>query len=479
MLETIVLRFRDFGADSIAEHLQIIRERGSVWWGWWRKDEVEPDRLDVLEEFRALVASRGMVSVWLYDRPGNRFFQAPVVDCVLASKPGERIETPDKALTPTYYSQVPNPAWFRLADIKPVSPETFVKLVGGAPIGDATLYTIRQEGIGRTLEPGPRVEGPVPVRGNTIVHISDIHFGVDHGFPDLSERGRFSLLDRLRADIVKMANNDVALLVVSGDLTSRADGNQLLNRAEGFLNDLAAACNITTDQVIIVPGNHDIPLEAAFSPHDYSHEKTFSGFLRSFHKKAPPLLRTFQFQDGQRVEVLALSSVKLRDKTLMEYGYIEWPLYEGQLHSLAPRPRPGLRMAVMHHHLVPASRVEQVDPDYKAGRVSVTLDAGNVMEGLQEHDFNLVLHGHQHVPALTRLTRWRLKDDSPDLAGGDEGFYVVAGGSAGARATRLSSEMTYNSYGLLRLNNGHLNIRVRSFNPEAGPRDHCRAVLPL
>src|SRR6478672_8229486 len=73
-----------------------------------------------------------------------------------------------------------------------------------------------------------------------------------------------------------------------------------------------------------------------------------------------------------------------------------------------------------------------------ATRLSVTLDAGSVVEGLQSHGFQLALHGHQHVPAITRIDRGSAVDGNVELSHGG-GMVVLAAGSAGA--TRLSDEM--------------------------------------
>src|SRR5262249_48072374 len=153
------------------------------------------------------------------------------------------------------------------------------------------------------------------------------------------------------------------------------------------------------------PGNHDIALKK-FRPQDYSHETPFHLFTKEFYGRTMlyPQLRRFTLPSGRALEFLGVNSVRLRHESEKQFGYVQWPLYEDVLRE-SPRDPDALRIAALHHHLVPALREESIDPGYPDAAVSVTLDAGAVIEGLQTYDFSLVLHGHQHVPAATRITR--------------------------------------------------------------------------
>ena len=85
--------------------------------------------------------------------------------------------------------------------------------------------------------------------------------------------------------------------------------------------------------------------------------------------------------------------------------------------NITPHDRNTVRIAVLHHHLVPAPREEVPTTDYPLASVSVTVDAGAVIAGLQRHHFELALHGHQHVPAATNVSRGVVDDGSHDLSG--------------------------------------------------------------
>jgi hypothetical protein len=69
-MPTIVLRFRDLPKPTIPEHASVIRDTGSVWWGWW-------------------------------------------------SLPGEApIPAPDRTKVPSYHADTSQRAWFELSDIR-------------------------------------------------------------------------------------------------------------------------------------------------------------------------------------------------------------------------------------------------------------------------------------------------------------------------------------------------------------------------
>ncbi len=78
-----------------------------------------------------------------------------------------------------------------------------------------------------------------------ILHISDIHFG----------RIDDSVLEDLKAFILAR-KSELNLIIVTGDLTQRAKKKEFLNARE-FLDSLHCP-------VVVVPGNHDVPLYNIF-----------------------------------------------------------------------------------------------------------------------------------------------------------------------------------------------------------------------
>jgi hypothetical protein len=88
----IALRFRDLGSiDTIAEHRAIMRDEGSVWWGWWKKETEKPH-----DDLRELFRAPG--KVLLVDRSTRRSFLATC----LKARNGADAEV-DAARVPAYY----------------------------------------------------------------------------------------------------------------------------------------------------------------------------------------------------------------------------------------------------------------------------------------------------------------------------------------------------------------------------------------
>jgi hypothetical protein len=159
---------------------------------------------------------------------------------------------------------------------------------------------------------------------------------------------------------------------------------------------------------------------------------------------------------------------------------VDWQACETLLKAAPPPEKGTIRIAVLHHHLMSALRDERLpDADYPDGSVSVTLNAGTVIEGLQRYGFGLVLHGHQHTPGLYTVARGRLEQGSLALQRLDEPVYALAGGSAGARADRIDGEVRDNAYALLTVGADNIATMVRSYNPSGVVRDLFNARLHL
>ncbi|MET4390098.1 putative MPP superfamily phosphohydrolase [Bradyrhizobium sp. F1.4.3] len=456
MPDTCVLRFRDIeGDDTVQKHRQLISASGSVWWGWWKK-LAEPDRWREIEELQDK-ARKEALSVGLFDYSTPSFFVANMVDCVVTK--GERVLSPDARQTPSYASEKRCPAWFRFAAIEEVTAAEFEERFGPPPSGDGTFFPIWRDRSRASL----KLSDPIKASRPSILHLSDIHFGTDFGFPQRSGPGQTPLLDVIERDL---RDDPPGLIVVSGDITSRADANVLQNEGLRFLRALSDALKVPKECFVIVPGNHDIALQN-YAPTDYSHEAAYNLFTKEFFGREMkcPELRRFGFPNGRTIELLAMNSVRLRHKAESQFGYVQWRLYDDAL-RLTERNPDDFRIAVLHHHLVPASREERTDPNYKEAAISVTLDAGAVVEGLQSNGFKLALHGHQHVPAIARIDRGSPVGGKVKLSE-DGGMVVLAAGSAGA--TRLSDEMRDNSYNVIKLLDKGYSVEAKRFNPAKAP----------
>jgi 3',5'-cyclic AMP phosphodiesterase CpdA len=482
MFDSILLRFRDLDTNSILEHHFFITRLGYVWWGWWKKLD-EPDRVSELNYLQYLLL-KGPIEIGLFDASAEgKFFSARLVQCVF--NPGVPMLSPEAVATPVYYNTKAVAAWFKLTSLHPIAKgeESFERLFSASPTGENTLFPVLfrpSTGPSKLIGKSDFAESPIQVAGDMILHLSDIHFG-EYAFPFRESLGQFPLEDILIADLNK-SKSRIGVLIVSGDLTTKADANLLFDNASTFLRTLTDKLHLPRENVIIIPGNHDIPLRKADFT-NYSHESAFKSFLKDFYEKNTEIiqLRRYQFPNGKKLEILTMNSVRLRSPEQMQYGYVQWKLYDSLLSSVSKVDDETIRLAVLHHHLTPSVRVETIDADYPAAAVSLTRDAGEIIEGLQAYGFRVVLHGHQHVPSVTKIARGRLQDDSSTLAGLDEPLYVIGAGSAGT--SRLFPEMRYNTYSLISFDRvgeeNHLRLLIRMFNASGVPRNYIKQNLIL
>jgi hypothetical protein len=172
MRSALILRYRDPGPKTISEHQRILSDGGAVWWGWWRKEGIEPDGLSLLRKY----AGQGRFRIGLIDRDAPATSAA---DCtnVVFDDAGGRIPCPEPELCPEYYRSEECAAWFRLASITQLRPEAYRQEFGPSPVGNQTMYEVR-DGLDNSRQVYPRPDwdlAPTETRGSQILHISEVH----------------------------------------------------------------------------------------------------------------------------------------------------------------------------------------------------------------------------------------------------------------------------------------------------------------
>lgn len=454
MIDTVVLRFRDHqeGVDTISEHRRLIERFKYVWWGWWRKQS-ESGRSRELDELQAR-ARRNPLKIGLFDRSTGRYFSAMASDFVanVVSNGAPELEK-----VPDYYSNSRTiEAWVKLESIKPLTLNQFTETFGEVPTGENTFYPV-ERGRSSTSKDGPDY---YKLSSDYALHISDLHFGADHGFPLKSATGRQTMIRRLKDDIDRLADGRVGMIFVSGDLTTKADANTLLVEGLDFLRSLHGELKVPKEAILVIPGNHDFRL-SEYQPTDFSHERPFNLMLEQFYGAYDPneKIRRFIFPSGHKTEILMINSVRLRKVEESNYGYVEWSMYESKLRKIE-RDNEATRIAMLHHHLLSMPKEELVEADYKHAGVSTTIDSGHVIEGLQAHGFKLAIHGHQHVPGFAKISRSVIQRENAALPESD--LAVLSAGSAGAN--RLTDSMRDNSYNMLRFDRRQIDIDSRRYN---------------
>lgn len=196
---------------------------------------------------------------------------------------------------------------------------------------------------------------------SAILHISDTHFGTET--PAVVE-ALLQLAGDLRPD----------LLVLSGDVTQRARAGQFKGAAE-FLE------RISVSNLLVIPGNHDIPLfnlfARIFSP--------YGNFQRSFGKNLEPV---FESQDLLVVGVNTTRPSRHKD------GEVSPPQIETVSRRLKGASREQLRVVVAHQP-VRATRDSDVSNLLRNHRCAIHAWA--------EAGADLILGGHVHLPHVRPL----------------------------------------------------------------------------
>lgn len=468
-MDTFILRFRDIskGVNTIQEHQKIIIKNGSVWWGWWKKHDEESNE-EYLKSISVDLKKEKILSIGLFNRSTDEYFEANL--CNMEFDFSEQIYTPSQELTPEYYNSQSLFCWFKLSHIKIIQLEEFERKFIKVPSSLEKSFFLSSKS--NTI-----VQQRIKVESNYILHISDIHFGTDYGFPAIKAPDQKPLIDHLDEYINYEKDISIGLILISGDLTSRGDVNQFFQQVINFLNLLCEKFSLTKEKIVIVPGNHDIPLTNADKT-NYSHEETYKAFLNQFYgeKKEISGINTFLLPDNIKVDILRINSIRLREEHESNFGYVGWDDYPRIIQESGISKNKSVKIALLHHHLLPVPNEEALDSLGEFGSVSVTVDSGKVIEGLQNYGFQIVLHGHQHVPGLNKVGRGRREEYNLVL---DKELYLLGAGSLGAKVDRLSGHMRDNSFSILKIQESNIEIEAMQFNMSKKPELYFKTQIKL
>lgn len=462
---SVALGYRDFQdpqGSTIREHKRISDEKGGVWWGWWKK-EFEPDNHRHLEKLKDLSGQRSF-PVGLVDRSTDEYFIAACEGVVSNIDP---VPSPLRLRTPEYYSGKRCRAWFYFTGFESVDRITFVRCFTKVPKSiEATLFPIEN---GKMVDQDRFFHYHDFAHDKLrLLHISDIHLGDDYGFAEKASPGQVPIYERLTNDREKVLEAPPNLIVFSGDITTKSNVEVMRSQGLKFLNKICDIFKLDHDQVVIVPGNHDIPL-MNYVPNDYSHEGEFRALLKDFYGSdmGTSAMHIFGRGERERIEILAMNSIRLRNVELKNFGYVQWGLYEEELRGqgIEAFDKEAKRIAVLHHHLIPVPYEDELEKDYIYASASATIDSGSVIEGLHNYNFDLALHGHQHVPGVSRISRG-INNGRGELHM-DSRLNIVSAGSL--TSSRLANYMRNNSYNYIVETDGGYKVTSYEYTSATGP----------
>lgn len=483
MRHTIILRFSDYEKrDTISRHQAIIKAQQFVWWGWWKKDH-EPMQSEALSE----IEKNRPIEIGLIERIAKKFYSALCTEIVFDPK-GNDMRSPNPKHTPIYYRKSSHPAWFMFSSIKDLTSEEFDGKFGKIPEGDQTLFVVEEGGF--KICPALADVKTIETEGDSILHLSDIHFGEDHAFAVVDRDDAIhepSLVSKICRHI---SSQRIGVVVVSGDIITKGKEKNY-QHAITFLDSLLNCLKLEHKHLVIVPGNHDIYTHGIKNPtRKYKHEQPFRTFLRYFYGEQKDIERLWAFhtQSGWDLYFVGLNSAHLRDKDTMDYGYVGDDRYLPLLQHIAKSNNNKnltelvhdrkLTFAVLHHHILPVllvRRLEKRRPEKpeKYRPVSLTLDAGKLITDLLTNGIYFVLHGHEHVPFIGSTTRAQLGQNTWTK---DE-LFVIGMGSSGKK--HLEDEMRENTFGIYTPQQDGLRVQIKKYNPSIEPQPYMDIVIPF
>ena len=185
-----------------------------------------------------------------------------------------------------------------------------------------------------------------------VIHLSDLHFGRDR--PELV-KPLTDLVNQLAPDLV----------VISGDLTQRARRSQF-QKARAFIDTLAP-------EVLVVPGNHDVPLY-----------NVFRSFLTPFRR-----YRRWIDQDLQQVFVddeILVVGINTVDPLSVQRGRVRSRALSRVRDVFVQHAQDRIRIIVAHHPLEHAPHQQK----------KIMRGADSAMAQFIEAGADMILSGHLH-----------------------------------------------------------------------------------
>lgn len=201
------------------------------------------------------------------------------------------------------------------------------------------------------------------------VHLSDLHFGTEQA----------EVCDALRELIAQQKPRG---LVISGDVTQRAKAHEF-QAASDYLTSVALGLH-----VLVVPGNHDIPLFRVW--------ERATGPYRMFR-------RTFGVVDSVRSEDVGHFRFVLVNTTRW-FRHKQGTLSRTQVsrveRAIGEAPVDKLRAVVLHH---PLPAFDDAGARFRGDFVHFR-DSAEAMRRWAQAGLDLVFCGHTHHPRVLRLT---------------------------------------------------------------------------
>lgn len=459
---SLLMRFKSLGTDdAIKAHKDIIKKKKYVWAGWWAKpDEALPE--NQMDLFPKILETEKELCLFIADANEHLIYPCTVTDVVYSP---DKLLSPEQDCTPAYYSDRPVYIWFRITQIRdgladanclsdysfadynlfPTESDTDYSGFNNTAISTTFLVFIQRRSLMLLRDRGADDRDGIQwintktnfsseygiTKSNSILVLSDLHFSENpeaFSFADCQTK-KVRVLKSLSETVGFATNREpFASLICAGDFAHHAS-EKGFQKAEESLISIIFNHSIDKDNVVFVPGNHDMALSEEGSPQEITitkekakenYEKFYKKIIGTTPNEFCAIGRKILLKNRLPVEIVGLNSCYLQQEKdhFMGMGYVgseQLEFVEKEMGWIDERnnERPeshAFRILVLHHHLYPIEWSLEPASDYP---YSTCLDAVQIMHFAARNSINLIVHGHKHQFEFVRMTRWT--DNKPYL----------------------------------------------------------------
>jgi len=521
----LVIRIGDFGTDdAISEHQDIIDKNDYAWGGWWAQShEYLPDNLNIINTLKVTSQEKEIV-LFLLNSETNKLYRVNVGD-LRYSIEKKKIESPDKARTPEYYQNYPLLLWFKMTKISnPIKDrdinkysycdclkeykitdrynsdiynKKIISSIAELSSQDRSLFFIRKSKNGdeeykvsTLLTRGDKeniATNYKQINGNSIILLSDLHFSDDiskHAFKNSKLKKDYdkkllsqAVYETIINEYGESKAEDIAAAILAGDLTYRGTKTEFSEMKE-FIIGLYNQYAMNMDQIIIVPGNHDIN----FGDKEGETEVDYAGFesklnyielYEDLYKVTPndylAIARKIILKNQLAIDIVGFNSNHLQqvEKRFQGMGFVGAEQIEMIEREMKwSKDSYSYKILVLHHNIHPVEYIQKPEFDYA---YSTCLDAGLLSSFITRNKINLVIHGHKHQEHFIEVG-YKTKDCREG-----ELFYYNTLGLGSAGSTELGHGIS-NSIALLDFNERNT-ISIKVLQISNGNNDNPRELF--
>lgn len=242
--------------------------------------------------------------------------------------------------------------------------------------------------------------------------LSDLHVGEKSRAKDFrpTDTGRMGDVDYKKNFLEFISKKKISAdyLIIPGDITNKAQPNEF-RLASQIVSEIARAFSINDNKIIFVPGNHD----ADWMP--MKNDPTDKTGFRKAQRYEPICLEALIFEKIMRKAKRHMfrkpdfSWWEFKDLLVLGYNSSwhdgpETHIHHGLIANESLNEiekclqkidlaHDRLRLFLVHHHPLQYSNPIPNEPDF-----SIMTNSGNLIDLLTKYHFDLLIHGHKHVP---------------------------------------------------------------------------------